>query len=171
MAGEQKEPSMTSPQGGSGASVTPETSIVKLPTPKKTTPTKPALTVLALNTTVMTATPEIKMMSETAATAEASSVPETTGAPATGEHAILVNGQAPSKSTITLQKLSKLPILNTVTVRPKKNFKTGEKRMSREEGWVGTQRGEIAEKPCHRCSQGNNPFTLCCVVEGTNTIS
>jgi hypothetical protein len=38
--------------------------------------------------------------------------------------------------------------------------------MPNEEGWVATQRGEIAEKPCHECSKGCGPFTLCCIVEG-----
>jgi hypothetical protein len=66
--------------------------------------------------------------------------------------------------------LEKLPILNTVTVRAGKAFRKDAKRMSREEAWVGTERGERAEKPCDRCSRGNNPFTDCCTAEGTYSI-
>jgi hypothetical protein len=79
---------------------------------------------------------------------------------------IVINGNAPTKSSITLTKLEKLPILNEVIVRDKKNFKTDVKRISREEAWVVTERGTIAEKACHECSRGKGPFTLCCVVEG-----
>jgi hypothetical protein len=79
---------------------------------------------------------------------------------------IVIKGNAPTKSSITLIKLEKLPILNEVIVRDKKNFKTDVKRISREEAWVVTERGTIAEKACHECSRGKGPFTLCCVVEG-----
>jgi len=83
---------------------------------------------------------------------------------------ILINGEPPSKSTKTLSMLEKLPILNIVTVRAGKAFRKDTKRMSREEAWVGTERGERAEKPCDRCSKGNNPFTDCCTAEGTYSI-
>jgi hypothetical protein len=78
----------------------------------------------------------------------------------------VINDNAPTKSSITLTKLEKLPILNEVIVRDKKNFKTDVKRISREEAWVATERGTIAEKACHECSRCKGPFTLCCVVEG-----
>jgi hypothetical protein len=80
---------------------------------------------------------------------------------------ILINGEPPSKPTQTLSILEKLPILNIVTVRKTKTFKKDTKRMCHEEAWIGTERGEIAEKPCNQCSRGNNPFTDCCTVEGT----
>jgi hypothetical protein len=83
---------------------------------------------------------------------------------------ILINGEPPSKSTQTLSILEKLPILNIVTIRATKAFKKDPKRMSYEEAWVGTERGEIAEKPCDQCNRGNNPFTECCTVEGTYSI-
>jgi hypothetical protein len=83
---------------------------------------------------------------------------------------ILINGEPPSKSTQTLSILEKLPILNIVTIRATKTFKKDPKRMSYEEAWVGTERGEIAEKPCDQCNRGNNPFTECCTVEGTYSI-
>jgi hypothetical protein len=83
---------------------------------------------------------------------------------------ILINGEPPSKSTKTLSVLEKLPILNIVTVRAGKAFRKDAKRMSREEAWVGTERGERVEKPCDQCSRGNNPFTDCCTAEGTYSI-
>jgi hypothetical protein len=79
---------------------------------------------------------------------------------------ILINGSPPSRSTGTLKKLEKLPILREVIVRRGKLFTRLEKRMPNEEGWVATQRGEIAEKPCRECSKGCGPFALCCIVEG-----
>jgi hypothetical protein len=93
------------------------------------------------------------------------SLPEATVTP------ILIDGSPPSKPTVTLKKLEQLPILNEVIVRPSKSFTKLKKRMQNEEGWVGTQRGEIAEKSCHECSKGCGPFTLCCIVEGRSQIS
>jgi hypothetical protein len=90
----------------------------------------------------------------------------TTPTPAPKLYPIAIDGKLPSKSTGTLTKLELLPILHEVILRPKKTLKRTEKRMSYEEGWVGTQRGIIAERSCHECSKGCGPFTLCCIVEG-----
>ena len=86
--------------------------------------------------------------------------------PAPQLYPIFIDGELPSKSTGTLKKLELLPILHEVILRPKKTLMRKEKRMSYEEGWVGTQRGTIAERSCHECSKGCGPFTLCCVIEG-----
>jgi Protein of unknown function (DUF3716) len=147
---------------------------------KKTgTPKAPKKLETPLSTTARTkcatgATPKSKASMKKSK--EAKTPPRTTNTPASvvqslSEAAlisfpILINGESPSRPTQTLVKLEKLPILNTVTVRNTKTFKKDTKKMSREEGWVGTERGEIAEKPCSQCSRGHNPFTLCCVVEG-----
>ena len=143
----------------------------------KTPKTKTSATTPARVKGATAATPKRKTMTKTSTTAT-TLPPHMTNVPVSVEqlpsapalipiHPILIDGEAPSKGTWTLAQLEKLPILNTVTVRNKKTFKKDPKRVSREEGWVGTERGEIAAKACNECSRGNNPFTLCCVVEGT----
>lgn len=109
--------------------------------------------------TTLTPAPNVVVTPPTAA-------PEPASEPAPELYPILIDGQPPSKSTGTLKKLELLPILHQVILRPKKTLKRTEKRMSYEEGWVSTQRGNIAEQFCNECSKGCGPFTLCCVVEG-----
>jgi Protein of unknown function (DUF3716) len=79
---------------------------------------------------------------------------------------IVINGAPPSKDTTTLKLLGNLPPLRDVVIRPGKCFTKNPLRMANEEAWVGTERGEIAEKACRECSKGCNPFTTCCVVDG-----
>lgn len=89
--------------------------------------------------------------------------------PPTPLYPILINNERPSKSTVALRKLEKMPVLNIVTVRETRIFKKNPERMSHEEGWVGTERGKVAFKACNQCFKGCNPFTLCCIVEGIST--
>jgi len=81
-------------------------------------------------------------------------------------YSMLIDGKIPTRYSITLKKLENLPILNDVIIRAKKTFKTDIKKIFREEAWVGTERGTIAEVFCRECAQGKNPFTICCVIEG-----